>query len=59
MSQVNIESVIEYLKSLQDDICRALEQEDGKGKFAEDNWQRPEGGGGRAFPGQTLRRGRI
>jgi len=47
MSQINIEQVIEFLKSLQDNICSALEQADGKGKFVEDNWQREEGGGGR------------
>lgn len=32
---------------LQDSICKALEQEDGKGKFHEDKWIREEGGGGR------------
>jgi coproporphyrinogen III oxidase len=47
MSQVNIETVIEFLKSLQDNICSALETADGSGKFVEDNWKRAEGGGGR------------
>ncbi len=37
-----------YLMQLQDDICHALEEEDGKAKFIEDNWQRPGGGGGRS-----------
>ena len=46
MSQVNIETVIEFLKSLQDNICSALEAADGSGKFVEDNWTRAEGGGG-------------
>ena len=36
-----------HLLSLQDAICAALEREDG-GKFREDNWTRPEGGGGRS-----------
>jgi coproporphyrinogen III oxidase len=36
-----------YLLSLQDRICAALEQENGAGRFREDNWTRPEGGGGR------------
>lgn len=36
-----------YLLDLQDRICAALEQEDGEGRFAEDAWQRTEGGGGR------------
>ncbi len=36
-----------YLLDLQDRICAALEQEDGGARFAEDAWQRTEGGGGR------------
>ena len=41
------EEITEWFKSLQDSICSALEQEDGKGKFEEENWTREEGGGGR------------
>ena len=41
------EQISHWFKLLQDDICAALEQEDGKGKFTEDNWIREEGGGGR------------
>ncbi|MGL4630610.1 MAG: oxygen-dependent coproporphyrinogen oxidase [Leadbetterella sp.] len=37
-----------YLKSLQDTICRGLEQADGKAKFHEDLWQHHTGGGGRS-----------
>jgi len=47
MSKVNIETVINFLKSLQDNICSALETADGSGQFIEDNWVRAEGGGGR------------
>lgn len=47
MSTININVVIEFLKSLQDHICASLEEADGSGKFVEDNWQRAEGGGGR------------
>ena len=36
-----------YIKSLQNTICSALEEVDGKAKFQEDLWDRPEGGGGR------------
>lgn len=43
----DISLVIEFLKNLQDQICKALEQADGSGQFIEDNWQRKEGGGGR------------
>lgn len=32
---------------IQDHICSELELEDGKGRFHEDKWKRPEGGGGR------------
>ncbi len=41
------EEISEWFMSLQDSICSALEQEDAKGKFAEDIWIRAEGGGGR------------
>lgn len=42
----HLASVKNYLLSLQDKICQALEQEDG-GCFSEDNWQYAQGGGGR------------
>lgn len=38
---------IDFIHSLQDRICTALEQEDGGAKFFEDKWERPEGGGGK------------
>jgi coproporphyrinogen III oxidase len=38
---------ISYIHDLQNRICAALEQSDGKAKFFEDKWQRPEGGGGK------------
>jgi coproporphyrinogen III oxidase len=36
-----------YFRSLQDHICQALEEVDGRSRFREDAWQRPGGGGGR------------
>jgi len=48
MSKPDIEAVRAYLLGLQDRICQELEQEDGRGRFAEDLWDRPEGGGGRS-----------
>ncbi len=36
-----------YLEGLQDSICSAMESEDGAGRFSEEAWTRPEGGGGR------------
>ena len=47
MSAPDINAVREYLLSLQDTICKEIEDSDGKQKFAEDDWQRPAGGGGR------------
>jgi coproporphyrinogen III oxidase len=44
----DVAAVKTYLLDLQDRICRALEAEDGSATFAEDNWTRPEGGGGRS-----------
>lgn len=41
-----IKPVKEYLLNLQNRICHFLEQEDGKAKFVEDNWQHAGGGGG-------------
>lgn len=37
----------QYIQSLQDTITSKLEAVDGKAKFREDLWERPEGGGGR------------
>src|SRR5207248_7749246 len=36
-----------YFRQLQDRICAALEDLDGRGKFREDTWVRAGGGGGR------------
>jgi coproporphyrinogen III oxidase len=41
-------SVKTYLLDLQDRICAAIEAEDGSAGFAEERWERPEGGGGRS-----------
>ncbi|MES2773546.1 MAG: oxygen-dependent coproporphyrinogen oxidase [Bacteroidota bacterium] len=38
---------ITNILALQDHICKAIEEEDGKAVFIEENWIRPEGGGGR------------
>jgi len=37
----------QYIRNLQDTITSKLETVDGKAKFQEDLWERPEGGGGR------------
>lgn len=38
---------VNYIHSLQDTICTALELEDGMAKFIEEKWDRAEGGGGK------------
>ncbi len=41
------EKFVSYILNLQDQITSKLEEIDGKAKFQEDHWDRPEGGGGR------------
>lgn len=41
------EQWIEFIHDLQNRICAALEQEDGKAEFVEDQWTRDGGGGGK------------
>ena len=43
-----IDQVRDYLLGLQDTICKAFEDADGKARFREDNWEREQGGGGRS-----------
>jgi coproporphyrinogen III oxidase len=45
---MQIDQVRSYLLALQDNICEALAEEDGQATFIVDQWQRPEGGGGRS-----------
>jgi len=42
------ERVVPFFHGLQDRICAALEAADGTGRFREDSWTRPGGGGGRS-----------
>jgi coproporphyrinogen III oxidase len=42
-----LERVRDWLAGLQARLCLALEEADGRGRFALDAWQRAEGGGGR------------
>lgn len=41
------EEIRDWFKGLQNDICGQIESAEGSGKFKEDNWNRPNGGGGR------------
>ncbi len=58
--QLTAEGIIEWFKGLQDDICHSLEQLDG-GKFHQDLWHRPEGGGGRTriITGSLIEKGGV
>jgi len=44
---MNKEEIRGWFKGLQDDICSQIESVDESGKFKEDKWDRPNGGGGR------------
>ena len=55
-SSIRIERVAEFLGTLQDRICLAIEAVDGQAVFREDAWRRGEGGGGRT---RVLREGRV
>jgi coproporphyrinogen III oxidase len=46
--EITKENISTWLMKLQDNICSALEEADGKEKFLEENWTREEGGGGRS-----------
>ena len=56
------ETIIEWFKSLQDSICKSLEDLDGSGHtFKEDLWTRDGGGGGRTriFKGDLIEKGGV
>jgi coproporphyrinogen III oxidase len=44
---ISKEQITADYQLIQDEICAALEQVDGKGKFEEEKWEREGGGGGR------------
>ncbi|MDC9582338.1 oxygen-dependent coproporphyrinogen oxidase [Xenorhabdus sp. PR6a] len=56
MNIPNIYQVKNFFLSLQDHLCKQLEQLDGQSTFMEDGWQREEGGGGRS---RVLTKGKV
>ncbi|WP_019986627.1 oxygen-dependent coproporphyrinogen oxidase [Rudanella lutea] len=50
------EDIAHWFGGLQDRICQVLETADGVGRFGEDSWERPGGGGGRS---RTLANGAV
>lgn len=47
MNNINKNAISSSFQSLQDSICRSIENEDGGATFLEDTWERAGGGGGR------------
>ncbi|PHM63280.1 oxygen-dependent coproporphyrinogen oxidase [Xenorhabdus ishibashii] len=56
MNIPNIYQVKNFFLSLQDHLCKQLEQLDGQSTFMEDCWQREDGGGGRS---RVLTEGKV
>jgi coproporphyrinogen III oxidase len=58
---LNKEQIAAYFQSLQDQICKALEEADGAGRFHQDLWQREAGGGGRTriIQGKHIEKGGV
>jgi coproporphyrinogen III oxidase len=50
------EEIAQWFQGLQDRICQAIEQTDGKASFMEDLWERSAGGGGRT---RIIQKGNI
>ncbi len=48
--------VSQFMQTLQDEICQGLEALDGGGTFWQDQWDRPEGGGGRS---RVMKQGNV
>ena len=48
--------VSQFMKGIQDEICQGLEALDGGATFQQDQWERPEGGGGRS---RVMKQGRV
>ncbi len=53
---IRLDAVEQFLRGLQQDICTALEDADGEGRFERDAWRRPGGGGGES---RVLTAGRV
>ncbi len=54
-------SIADQFRQLQDEICASLEAFDGQGRFVQDLWERPGGGGGRTrvISGQVIEKGGV
>ncbi|WP_431064716.1 oxygen-dependent coproporphyrinogen oxidase [Methylotuvimicrobium sp.] len=62
MNNKDIDNVKNFLLDLQNRICAALESQEPNARFIEDDWQRPEGGGGKTrvlSNGQVIEQGGV
>lgn len=61
MDKPHLKEIEDFFKDLQDRICHGLEELDGKGRFHQDLWTRPGGGGGRTrvIEGQKIEKGGV
>lgn len=61
MDKPRREEIQAFFEDLQDRICNDLEALDGGGKFHQDKWERPEGGGGRSrvIMGDKIEKGGV
>lgn len=60
--ETNLKQIVEGFRDLQDRICAGLEALEINKKFQEDNWSRPEGGGGRSrviLDGNVIEKGGV
>ncbi|WP_409418852.1 oxygen-dependent coproporphyrinogen oxidase [Marinomonas sp. RS-M-Aa-14] len=62
VTRLDVQAVKDYLLSLQDHICSALESVEPTVRFKEDAWDRPNGGGGRTrviAGGEVIEKGGV
>jgi len=61
VATINSDAVKEFLLTLQDNICKGLEDADGSARFKEDKWERDKGGIGRTrvITGEVLQKGGV
>jgi len=61
MSGLSKETISEWLRGLQDNICAGLESYELTARFKEDKWERESGGGGRsrAISGEVIEKGGV
>ncbi len=62
MNNKDIDNVKNFLLDLQNRICASLESQEPNARFIEDDWQRPEGGGGKTrvlSNGQVIEQGGV